>query len=764
MLIGNSMRKKFRHIRVISVVVAGSFAFALFAPSTSHALTGNGFTIQKGTGNTIIVDAQASSSDTTIGVGGEPVNTITVAVAKGTITGSGTTYSGSVTGGGSIGSTSCTAAVDFDSSTGKGTFTASGGAGCELLQALNGDFTLSAADLQQFQSGTTVQPGSTTTVTSVNGAPIDNAVCTAGFGLSWLVCTLIDNLAAFNKWGREVVMQFLEFNPSLISYDSVVYTYWVQFRNVANLILLFAFMAVIFSQATSIGLSAYGIKKLLPRIMAFAIILNLSFFICQALVDVSNITGSGIVSVAKSMSESAATSGAQDITTDNVWEKAKQLTAVKGDPLNLLGIGTMAAVGTMLVPVMAVAFLSILVALAVLVVRIIVIIAMVIIAPIAIAAAVLPGTKGLFDFWKGTFTAMLVMFPIIGAIFAASDLAASIILTPSFTIFPTEIAGTDDDFIQAIRIFTAIIIFIAGFFAVPFTPGMSKGAVGKVKGIASDISKKATNKVTGGVKQRATQALENHGNRRLARFGRNPDAGGIRRLYRRATSSKYRNMLREDKAKQAQEGAALGQAKLSAANRVRKYRDRDPMIAARAEEARDEIEQKEATMRIRYEFKGDAAKAFEAFAKEKDKNGMKIAAGNLAESSSTEDLIKAFGTSSASAEDVQAISQHLLEKHAGAVKKNDLGLFSAIKDGQKTGNTKNGATFGLDIQAGVYDVSGVAAGSDEDIISQKAYAIGRQRGKTTSRTRALTTTDVRRITGNNLLKGKIDKDRGNALS
>ena len=54
------------------------------------------------------------------------------------------------------------------------------------------------------------------------------------------------------------------------------------------------FLAIIISQLTGFGISNYGIKKMLPRLIIAAILVNLSIYICQIAVDLSNILGYGL--------------------------------------------------------------------------------------------------------------------------------------------------------------------------------------------------------------------------------------------------------------------------------------------------------------------------------------------------------------------------------------------------------------------------------------------------------------------------------------
>ena len=58
-----------------------------------------------------------------------------------------------------------------------------------------------------------------------------------------------------------------------------------------NAVFAVIFLWVIFSQISNVGVSNYGIKKILPRLIIGALLVNLSFYLCQIAVDLSNILG-----------------------------------------------------------------------------------------------------------------------------------------------------------------------------------------------------------------------------------------------------------------------------------------------------------------------------------------------------------------------------------------------------------------------------------------------------------------------------------------
>ena len=62
-------------------------------------------------------------------------------------------------------------------------------------------------------------------------------------------------------------------------------------RNISNVAFIVAFLVIIYSQLTSVGISNYGVKKMLPRLVIAAVLVNLSFTFCAVLLDLSNVTG-----------------------------------------------------------------------------------------------------------------------------------------------------------------------------------------------------------------------------------------------------------------------------------------------------------------------------------------------------------------------------------------------------------------------------------------------------------------------------------------
>ena len=187
---------------------------------------------------------------------------------------------------------------------------------------------------------------------------------------------------------------------------------------------------VIYSQITGVGISNYGIKKALPKLIITAILVNLSFLICSLAVDLSNIIGNGLRGVFTAVQESVVASNAAGITAENAVaakiEYAKSYTVAAGG-IGLAAIAGVVAVETgaiwMLIPVVLGAVVAVVTGLITIALRQAVVALLIMIAPLAIVAYILPNTEKWFKKWKDLLIKMLVFYPMFSLLFGASSLA-----------------------------------------------------------------------------------------------------------------------------------------------------------------------------------------------------------------------------------------------------------------------------------------------------------------------------------------------------
>ena len=328
---------------------------------------------------------------------------------------------------------------------------------------------------------------------STGNASTSCAVKTIG----WIVCPVINFLAgiadtAFNFLADNflsVNTLLLNTDPNAMTTDSSgnqvtvgtgAYSAWQMMRSFANVVLVIVFLVIIFSQLSSVGITNYGIKKLMPKLVLVAVLINVSFFICQISVDLSNILGYNMKSLLTNLAGSAV----------NVPDAAKLATASatgsgwSGIAGTVLAGGTAAGLGVAstggitlafvaLVGMLLAAVIALLMIFFILVVRQMLVVLLVVMAPLAFAAYLLPNTKNWFEKWRKLFTQILMLFPIIGVIFGGSTLV-SVILKSAF-------AGSGSVLAQ---------IVAAGVLALPLflVPTVLKGALNGIGTIGAKIS------------------------------------------------------------------------------------------------------------------------------------------------------------------------------------------------------------------------------------------------------------------------------------
>ena len=112
--------------------------------------------------------------------------------------------------------------------------------------------------------------------------------------LGWIVCPATGKIAEAVDSLYNLIEDFLVIDPIPTEDGTPVYEIWKYFRGFTNIVFIIFLLIVIYSQITGYGISNYGIKKALPKLIVMAVMVNLSFLICLLAVDVSNIIGASL--------------------------------------------------------------------------------------------------------------------------------------------------------------------------------------------------------------------------------------------------------------------------------------------------------------------------------------------------------------------------------------------------------------------------------------------------------------------------------------
>ena len=152
-------------------------------------------------------------------------------------------------------------------------------------------------------SGNLGTPEEQSAFDAVVGQPIANAVGSVAneamnlIGMSLVtVSTMLLGMAGvfLNLVIVKTVFQF----SLLIGNSPGLLLAWGILRDLGNMLLLFGFIFI--GLATILDLQTYSVKRALPRLLIFAILMNFSLFAAEAVIDVSNVLSSTLYAQAKS--------------------------------------------------------------------------------------------------------------------------------------------------------------------------------------------------------------------------------------------------------------------------------------------------------------------------------------------------------------------------------------------------------------------------------------------------------------------------------
>lgn len=302
-------------------------------------------------------------------------------------------------------------------------------------------------------------------------------------GIGWIVCPVMGFMAQIVDKAYDVVSAMLTVNAFTATNNKLMYAAWINMRNLANIAFIIAFLVVIYSQITGAGISNYGLKRMLPRIIIAAILVNISFWLCALAVDLSNIIGASMRGLIEGVG--GKNLGSVSIT-NSAGATGSGWVGIVGGILSATLIGTAALyVGlAALLPALISALLVILTVLLVLTLRQALVILLVVVSPLAFVAYLLPNTNEWFSKWRKLFFALLLMYPVVGVLFGASSLASTIVQNGA-----AGGTGAGDEGIKvAVQIMGAL-LQILPLVLLPTLMKTASGVLGKFAGMVNNPTK-----------------------------------------------------------------------------------------------------------------------------------------------------------------------------------------------------------------------------------------------------------------------------------
>jgi hypothetical protein len=352
--------------------------------------------------------------------------------------------------------------------------------------------------------------------------------------IGWIICPVVTFLASSMDNIYGFIANFFRVDTITNNPNSTLYQMWSFVRDIANVCFVIGFLIIVFSQITSLGISNYGIKKTLPRLIIAAILVNTSYLLAAVSVDISNLLGYSIHSFFQGLMEHFNT-GAQYTNTGVSVPEVPRWGVVAGGILagtTVLGLAVHTGAIFMLVPLLVGAILAALVALIILAARQALIVIMVIISPLAFVAYLLPNTEKYFDKWRSAFLTLLFLFPIFSVLFSGAQVAGLAIVQNANGNILTVILG--------------MAVQVAPLFITPMLIKFSSGILGRVAGMINDRSKgpvdRLRNWATGAAQERRNNVLKNYNpNKKWQRFDPTRRAVRSAGLYSRRVADRRKN-------------------------------------------------------------------------------------------------------------------------------------------------------------------------------------------------------------------------------
>lgn len=287
--------------------------------------------------------------------------------------------------------------------------------------------------------------------------------------LSWMLCPAIADGAATATGLLGSITDLTTTHKSIIEQfsdqGSAIYKAWSSFRNLANIGFVIMLLVVVFSQVTNLGISNYNIKKILPKLIITAVLVNFSYLILGVAIDLSHIIGNGIGSAIRTIAGESMSAEASAQASSIVSKIAGMVTGA-----GLIGGGVaIATTGPALIlPVVLFVIttvISVFFGFVMLTIRQAAIIMVIVLSPLAMVLYALPNTAAVTKKYISTLKALLMLYPMFVLATSAGALASTIIV------------GTSTDMLMLI---VGGLLNVLPYFAIPSMTSKSLAGLGAI--------------------------------------------------------------------------------------------------------------------------------------------------------------------------------------------------------------------------------------------------------------------------------------------
>ncbi len=310
----------------------------------------------------------------------------------------------------------------------------------------------------------------------------------------WFLCVIISGLQSLVGGLYDNVIKPLLLTDAL-STDTPTYEAWKNFRIYGDVFLIIALLIIVFGESIGGGLiDAYTAKKVLPRLLIAAILINLSFYIVGVLVDIMNVIGNGLMALITTpfgltgdFSLNIGLGGATTMTGLLGAALVYAKVSLAGQFLPWLFFCVLLPLALIMLAIVATVLL-----------RAALITFLVIISPVAFALYCLPNTEKYFRQWWDMLFKTLLVYPIIAALFAMGKVSGHLLSDAGGT-FVTD--GIGD--------ILAVVALVIPLMLIPFSFKLAGGILGRAMDVTDGMRSRG-HKFSEGTRQRiSTQGNKN---------------------------------------------------------------------------------------------------------------------------------------------------------------------------------------------------------------------------------------------------------------
>lgn len=353
------------------------------------------------------------------------------------------------------------------------------------------------------------------------GSAFMKVMVTISFAIPLFLFAFLSDLAGYLL---QTVLNFIL--TASITQTPGVQLGWPIVRNLANMIIVLGF--VVIGIATALRIESYEAKRLLPKLIIVAILVNFSLLFCGIVIDGTNILMNFMwTEVNKIKDVNGNVVGTMLFkNTSNSWEA---ITSIANTDSSWIAFA--AAMMSNILYSMVAFFIYLLYAV-ILLCRIVFLMMLSVLSPLAFVCSVFPSTKSIWEMWKKNFIQWAIIGIPMGLFYyiaATTNNSMSHFLNTKDVITSTSLGGSgfSKELAGAISIMVPGLFLIGGFMlSLQITP-MGAGAImnfasknkGKFVGGGLKSLAKGADAISGGRASKATQAISGGVQRTLNSMG-----------------------------------------------------------------------------------------------------------------------------------------------------------------------------------------------------------------------------------------------------